>query len=467
MVVYKTDHGVVGDATDKFSIDSGASYSFVNMLVYFISIVSCVPVLVTTASKDKVVATKKGVIRFSTGEKNIELEAYYVPSFAISLISVSQLADATDFDLRFNKTSFRAVDKHGVAQVTGMRCLFDNIYYLCTPEMMKSLYDDEKTILRCNVVTSHTAYGSISGRVPRDKMEMWHRRLGHLSFEALKRLVITDACVFSGPKQDSLSNEDLKDEDGNYRQTRFEPTCEHCVLSKAARRSYPARAKDVVEPAVGEAFQIDFLQVKPTSGRSNNYADVFVDEKSRFKTVMCCKHRDTAAECVQKYCISSRAQHGSAPRRMHSDQAKEFVKSTRMKLVLDNMKIDQTACISNTPEQRGLVERVIGILCVIMRSVLIACNLPHTLWDFALTYAAYTANHIYIQKRHKKTYFEMWTNQKPNLSHLRPFGCKTWAIGPSHTSKEGCSASDAVCLCWLCGWKERLQFAFSGDGIFA
>jgi hypothetical protein len=74
----------------------------------------------------------------------------------------------------------------------------------------------------------------------------------------------------------------------------------------------------------------------------------------------------------------------------------------------------------------GVAERFNRTIIELARAMLIARNLPAFLWESAVEYAAYIRNRSPTRALRGKTPLEAWTRKKPNVSHLREFGCEVW-----------------------------------------
>ena len=70
-----------------------------------------------------------------------------------------------------------------------------------------------------------------------------------------------------------------------------------------------------------------------------------------------------------------------------------------------------------TPEQNGVAECQNRTLMDMARSMISRTKLPQSLWGEALQTT------MYIITRVPKTLFEVWTNRKPSLNHLKVWGC--------------------------------------------
>jgi hypothetical protein len=63
--------------------------------------------------------------------------------------------------------------------------------------------------------------------------------------------------------------------------------------------------------------------------------------------------------------------------------------------------------------------------------MLISKSLPTFLWDEAVAHAAYLRNRAPTQALNGKTPYEAWHGTKPNVAHLREFGCDVWVLDES------------------------------------
>ena len=65
------------------------------------------------------------------------------------------------------------------------------------------------------------------------------------------------------------------------------------------------------------------------------------------------------------------------------------------------------------------------------RSMMNHAGLPDRYWAEAVECAAYIRNRLPTSAlTERKTPFEMWSGRKPNISHLKVFGCMAYAHIP-------------------------------------
>ncbi|CAB4032274.1 myosin heavy fast skeletal muscle [Paramuricea clavata] len=111
---------------------------------------------------------------------------------------------------------------------------------------------------------------------------------------------------------------------------------------------------------------------------------------------------------------------------IRSDNGTEFTSEAFENLLIKHcIKHEKSAPYS--PHQNGTVERVWRSIFDMAKCLLIEAKLPKTLWTYAVMAAVYIRNRCY-NHRLKKTPYEVFTSQKPNLQNMHVFGtvCYTY-----------------------------------------
>ncbi|KAL2137689.1 hypothetical protein VTI28DRAFT_8559 [Corynascus sepedonium] len=97
---------------------------------------------------------------------------------------------------------------------------------------------------------------------------------------------------------------------------------------------------------------------------------------------------------------------------------------------------------ADTQGLNGAAERSGGMLKNTMRAMAIGANFPHTLWREICKTAVYLLNRTPRKRLQWKTPYEKFYSQpgeqrkKPDISHLRVFGCKAYVMTPMAQRKE-------------------------------
>lgn len=113
-----------------------------------------------------------------------------------------------------------------------------------------------------------------------------------------------------------------------------------------------------------------------------------------------------------------------------TDRGGEF-SSKQFMTYCENEGITRHFTAPYSPQQNGVVERRNRTIVAMARSFLKEKQLPSNLWGEAARHFVYVLNRLPTRALSEKTPYEVWTGNKPNLSHIRVFGCITHMKQPS------------------------------------
>ena len=120
---------------------------------------------------------------------------------------------------------------------------------------------------------------------------------------------------------------------------------------------------------------------------------------------------------------------------LRSDNGGEYL-SSEFRDYLSREGIRHELTIPKTPQQNGVAERMNRTLVESVRSMLIDAHLPHKFWAEALSTAVYLRNRSPTKAVEDKTPYEAWSGGRPNVKHLRVFGCIAYAHVPKDERKK-------------------------------
>ena len=79
-----------------------------------------------------------------------------------------------------------------------------------------------------------------------------------------------------------------------------------------------------------------------------------------------------------------------------------------------------------SPSQNGVAKRMNRILVEIAQAMM--RGLPEFLWEYAINHSSYLRNRTYTKSLNDKTSYEIWFQNKPNISHLQEFRAPVWVL---------------------------------------
>jgi len=101
-----------------------------------------------------------------------------------------------------------------------------------------------------------------------------------------------------------------------------------------------------------------------------------------------------------------------------------------------------------TPQQNEVVERKNRSLEELARTLMNATDLPKYFWANAVSTTYYVLNRALIRPILKKTTYDLFKGRKPNISHLKVFGCKCFILnnGKDNLGKFDSKAKEGIFL---------------------
>ena len=101
-----------------------------------------------------------------------------------------------------------------------------------------------------------------------------------------------------------------------------------------------------------------------------------------------------------------------------------------------------------TPQQNGVVERKNRSLEELARTMLNEYDVPKYFWADVVSTACYVLNRMLIRPILKVTPYELFKGRKPNVAHLKIFGCKCFVLnkGKENLGKFDPKADEAIFL---------------------
>ncbi|GJW75323.1 putative ribonuclease H-like domain-containing protein, partial [Tanacetum coccineum] len=332
--------------------------------------------------------TSKGKI--STCKLDFE-DVYFVKELKFNIFSVSQMCD--------KKNSVLFTDTECVVLSLEFKLLDENHVLLRVPRKDNMYSIDLKNIVPSRGLTCLFAKATL------DESNLWHRRLGHINFKTLNKLV----------RGNLVRGLPLKIFENNH-------TCVACQKGK----QHKASCKTKTVSSISQPLQMLHMDLfGPTFVKSlmkKMYCLVVTDDYSRFSWVFFLATKDETSEILKTFITGIENLIDLKVKVIRCDNGTEF-KNKVMNQFCEMKGIKREFSVARTPQQNGVAKRKNRTLIEAARTMLADSKLPTTFWAEAVNTACYVQNRVLVIKPHNKTPYELFLGRKPALSFMRPFGC--------------------------------------------
>lgn len=211
-------------------------------------------------------------------------------------------------------------------------------------------------------------------------------------------------------------------------------SCEECILAKQTRLPYPI-VSHVQSASIGDLLHLDLWgKTSHQSFEGECYLLCITDDFSRRIFVYPLQFKSDAASHIKQFLVDFKNQLHRSVSAIRSDQGGEFSSKDLMtKIRSDGIDLQFTTAGSH--QSNGIAERLNRTLFGRVRAMLLTANLPLKFWALAVTSAAYLKNRFPKSASEQRSPYELWYDVKPDLSHLRIWGCITYLHQTFETDK--------------------------------
>ncbi|GJW75220.1 putative RNA-directed DNA polymerase [Tanacetum coccineum] len=392
-------------ASLRWIIDSGANQHMTISTINMFGIVDVSDLSLTVGHPNGTLAKVKFVGNLKLNSHVTLYDVLVVPEYCVSLLSVNKLLKDSKLFVGFTESKCYIQDLvHsqivGTGSENGGLYLFD--------------YDSPKSSM-CSNIGNMSAVCYVS-------KSLWHSRLGHPSDQALDVL------------------------QGNLRFTKnsSKSPCDICHKAKQTREPFPLSEHKTTN--IGDLVHLDLWgPYKVVSKDGFRYFLTIVDDYTRGVWIYLLKTKDEVFDLFTSFINHIQNQFKCSIKTVRSDNGTEFV-NNKMALLFNNLGIvHQTSC-AYTPQQNGIAERKHRHLLNVARSLLFQSGIPLSMWPECILTAAYLVNRLPSSVLNGKSPFELVYRVKPNLSHLRSFGCLCYSTVLNNSDKFSSRSEKCVLI---------------------
>jgi len=229
-------------------------------------------------------------------------------------------------------------------------------------------------------------------------VSLWHIRLGHLPFSAMKHL-----SFISLPFN-------------------FDCFCQICPKARQTRIPFPL--SQIKSTRAFELIHVDVWgPYKESTYNGFKYFLTVVDDYSRAVWTFLMSTKSNAFGLLKNFLTMVERQFGVKVQKLRTDNAFELGKGSQEAAFLASQGVlHQTSCVA-TPQQNGVVERKHRHLLEIARALLFQSKLPLSYWGECVLTATYLINRLPSRVLKGRTPYFVLFKQKPSYELLKCFGC--------------------------------------------
>ena len=444
-------------------LDSGCTHYIIHDRALFWSYDTTLATPVKTANCGFLQTLACGTVRFrvSSSSRTVTFilhDCLHAPDAPINLISVGALTEkGAIFTFSRGQTTISFPSDHPVLPsfsfdaTVSNRLSFLNCDFILPPSSFtSSLPDPTSPLLDLDDIALATVFPQVS-LTP----ELWHRHFGHLGIEATRAALTKDyatGITYTGS---------------------FAPThCIPCLVGKTPALPFLNQGHRASAP--GGLLHIDTCGPFPVlSPRKDAYFLSILDDYTNFGFVGPLRQKSDAFDFHRRTEASVECTTKSSVSIVRLDGAPELCEG-RMGAHLRGRGITMQVTAPYAHQQNGKAERYIRTLEDGMQTLLADAKLPPSFWRDAVCTYQYLRNRLPTSVLPSGTTpFEAYHGHKPDLSHLRVWGCQCFVlIPPELWTKGGPCRYEAIFVGYdddRIGWYVRDlkgTYHFSHDIIF-
>ncbi|GKA03247.1 putative ribonuclease H-like domain-containing protein [Tanacetum coccineum] len=302
--------------------------------------------------------TGKGTLK--TGKLDFE-DVYFVKELQFNLFSVSQMYE--------KKNSVFFTDTRCFVLSPNFNLADESRFLLKVPRKNNMYSVDMKNIVPKESLTYLVAKATL------DESMLWHRRLGHVNFKTINKLV-KDNLVRGLPSK-HFENDQIY---------------VACLKGKQHKASCKSKIQNSISQPLFMLHMDLFGPTFVSSLMNKKYYLVVTDDYSRFTRAFFLASKDETSGILMSFITQ-----------------------------IENL-VDKKVKIIRCDNGTEFKNKVMSEFCE-KKSIKKEFSLPTTFWAEAVNTACYMQNKVLVVKPYNKTPYELFRSRTPSLSFMKPFGC--------------------------------------------
>jgi len=336
---------------------------------------------------------KGDFLGFINNNKILLKDVYFVPKVTKNIISINKLTK-DHYKIIFsnnNNNSFVIIYDHHGNRIISTKSDSQGIYPVWlsnAPLNFKRKYENKIHFQNLLNITKI------------DKINLWHRRLGHFNINNIKHHLL---------------------------KINIKTKCPICSNSKM--KNLPFRKSANKTTSIFELVHLDIVGPVQESLHGNKYFLTILDDYSRFGWVYFLEGKNDTFNKFHIWTNEIYNIYNKPIKHIRSDNGKEFNNCNINSFCLSKGIIHQFT-VPHNPQQNGRAERLNGILISSAKALLNDTKLCHQFWEYAVDTANYIHNRLPHSGINNKIPFKILFNKDVDYSHFKVFGCRVFFYVP-------------------------------------
>ena len=332
-------------------------------------------------------------LSMTDGKVKYLAEVLHVPNITKNLVSVGQMVEQ-GLQVRFNADGLFVEEykKNGKLIAQGKK--------------VGRMFTLDVNVPEVNAVMFAQGSGVVAD------IEIWHKRIGHANVQRLK----------------TMQSRELVTGLPAFKVAEMQKVCEACQFGKQAKAAFPHdkhATRNVLELIHSDVWG----PAKTASMGGCRFYVTFIDDHTRKVWVYFMKEKSEVFSHFQNFKVMVEKQTGHYVQCLRSDGGGEYF-SNEFSSFLKKHGIQRQFSCRYTPQQNGVAERKNRHIAEVARALMAEKNMPHCYWAEAVSTAVYIMNRTPTAAVHDMTPEEKFAGRKPDLSHLKVFGCIAYVHVP-------------------------------------
>lgn len=385
------------EKTKNFIVDSGCSSHMSNNKNIFENLEETTAVVKVAKKNNSIEATGIGTIE---GNECILKNVLYVPEVTKNLLSVKAITE-NGGEVKFTKEKV-IITKNNIKVIEGTKT-------------ENGLYEIDIDVKKVRVIKEENEESLLTVN-KKEEVMFWHRKLGHLGKNNMKKLLTMSTGI-------NITKEQCEN---------IDDICEVCLKSKQTRFPFKTVRTRASRPL--EIVHTDLCgPIDPETWDKKRYILTFLDDFTHHTMVYLLECKSEVPEYVKVYVEEVEAAKNLRVSKLRCDNGKEYVNAD-IKNYCKKKGIILDYTIPYTPQLNGKAERLNRTIMEKARALIFESELNKTFWGEAVRFATYLLNRNPTDTV-EVTPTEMWTNRKPNLTNLHLFGCQAYSKSLGYLKK--------------------------------